>query len=63
MAITPGDLFAALGHDTRVRCLVVLPRRGELCVCERTDALGASQPHASRHLAAMPNRPAVPRYA
>lgn len=46
----PADLFAALAHDTRLRCLVLLQRYEELCVCELTHAIGAAQPHMSRHL-------------
>jgi ArsR family transcriptional regulator len=30
---------------------MLLSRHDELCVCELTHALGASQPHISRHLA------------
>ncbi|AGA90652.1 putative transcriptional regulator [Thioflavicoccus mobilis 8321] len=44
-------LFSALAHDTRLRCLMLLMQNDELCVCELTYALGASQPHVSRHLA------------
>jgi ArsR family transcriptional regulator len=45
------EFFSALANDTRLRCLVLLSRHVELCVCELTHALGASQPHISRHLA------------
>jgi ArsR family transcriptional regulator len=51
MHIAPDRLFAALAHDTRLRCLLLLLRHEELCVCELTHALGAAQPHVSRHLA------------
>lgn len=51
MPITPSELFAALAHDTRLRCLLLLLAHQELCVCELTHAIGASQPHMSRHLA------------
>ncbi|MCG6942060.1 MAG: metalloregulator ArsR/SmtB family transcription factor [Thiohalocapsa sp.] len=47
----PTDLFAALANATRLRCLLLLLRHGELCVCELTHATGALQPHVSRHLA------------
>jgi ArsR family transcriptional regulator len=50
MDIEPKDLFAALAHDTRLRCLMLLLGHGELCVCELTHALGVAQPHVSRHL-------------
>ncbi len=45
------DLFRALADPTRLRCIVLLQREGELCVCELTHALGESQPKISRHLA------------
>ena len=51
MNVAPADLFAALAHDTRLRCLMLLMRHHELCVCELTQAIGAAQPHISRHLA------------
>jgi ArsR family transcriptional regulator len=50
MDITPASLFAALAHDTRLRCLLLLLEHEELCVCELTQAIGAPQPHMSRHL-------------
>ena len=43
-------LFRALGDETRVR-IVALLTHGELCVCHLEQALGLSQPGASRHLA------------
>ncbi len=51
MPLHPEQLFSSLSNDTRLRCLVLLIRHGELCVCELTHALGISQPHVSRHLA------------
>lgn len=51
MHILPTDLFSSLAHETRLRCLVLLSRHDELCVCELTHAIGAAQPHVSRHLA------------
>lgn len=50
MAPKATDIFAALSHDTRLRTLMLLAEQGELCVCELTYAIGASQPHLSRHL-------------
>ena len=44
-------LFAALADATRLRTLVLLATRGELCVCRLVGALGVSQPKMSRHLA------------
>lgn len=49
--MAPLEFFAALANDTRLRCLTLLYRHEELCVCELTHALDASQPHISRHLA------------
>ncbi len=50
MNLLPATLFSALAHDTRLRCLVLLLEYQELCVCELTEAIGAAQPHMSRHL-------------
>ena len=49
--IEPEQLFRSLAHETRLRCLLLLLRYEELCVCELTHAIGAAQPHMSRHLA------------
>ena len=49
--VLPTELFAALSHDTRLRCVLLLRVYGELCVCDLTHAIGAAQPHMSRHLA------------
>ena len=51
MLIQPTQFFKCLADETRLRCLVLLQRRGELCVCELTQALQMSQPKISRHLA------------
>jgi ArsR family transcriptional regulator len=40
-----------LSDETRVRCLLLIARESELCVCELTHALDESQPKISRHLA------------
>ena len=42
-------LFRALGDETRLR-IVALLVHGELCVCHIEQALGLSQPNASRQL-------------
>jgi len=49
----PATLFKALSDTTRLRCLVLLERHDELCVCELTHALGLAQPKISHHLAAL----------
>ena len=50
MNILPATLFSALAHGTRLRCLLLLLKHEELCVCALTNAIGAVQPHMSRHL-------------
>jgi ArsR family transcriptional regulator len=49
----PDVLFRALADDTRLRCLMLIVRQGELCVCELTYALKLMQPKISRHLATL----------
>lgn len=44
------NFFRLLADPTRLRCLVLLQREGELCVCELTHALAEIQPKISRHL-------------
>lgn len=44
-------LFKCLSDETRLRCVLSLRARDELCVCELTRILGLSQPKISRHLA------------
>ncbi len=51
MTDSAADLFRTLADPTRLRCVMLLQREGELCVCELTHALGESQPKISRHLA------------
>jgi ArsR family transcriptional regulator len=51
MNTAPEPLFAALAHEVRLRCLLLLQREGELCVCELTHGLELAQPTVSRHLA------------
>ncbi|BBB90059.1 HTH-type transcriptional repressor AseR [Methylomusa anaerophila] len=43
-------IFKVLGDETRIR-IVNLLRNSELCVCEITYALGATQSNISKHLA------------
>ena len=45
------NYFKCLSDETRLRCMLLLHREGELCVCEITQALALSQPKISRHLA------------
>jgi ArsR family transcriptional regulator len=45
------NYYKCLANATRLRCLMLLLAREELCVCDIVDALGVSQPMISRHLA------------
>lgn len=49
--MTPAQLFKCLADDTRLHLMLMITREQELCVCELTYALEASQPKISRHLA------------
>lgn len=44
------DFHKALADETRLKCLLLLLYKPELCVCEFTSALALSQPKISRHL-------------
>lgn len=47
----PVTFYKCLADDTRLHCMLLLERAGELCVCELMAATGESQPKVSRHLA------------
>lgn len=49
--MTPEELFALLSDTTRLRCLLLLSKKKELCVCELCHVLASIQPKVSRHLA------------
>lgn len=51
MAPTPEQFTRALADSTRLRTLLLLESRNELCVCDLTGALLVPQPKISRHLA------------
>ena len=51
MQIEADTLFRMLADTTRLRTLMLLQEKGELCVCELAHALDLSQPKISRHLA------------
>lgn len=53
LEMEPDKFFGALANDVRLRCVMLLARQGELCVCELTHALKLSQPKVSRHLATL----------
>lgn len=48
--LKPEDFFYLLSDMTRLRCLILIYKRNELCVCDLTDVLKISQPKVSRHL-------------
>ncbi len=48
-------LFKALASEARLKILMLLNVRGEMCVCELTSALGLTQPTASHHLGILKN--------
>ncbi len=49
--MNPHHFFKLLSDETRLRCLLLIAREKQLCVCELTSALEESQPKISRHLA------------
>ena len=53
MPVTTEEFFQSLADPTRLRCLLLLAREGELCVCELQHALDQPQPKISRHLATL----------
>lgn len=46
-------IFSALSDPIRLRSLALMAKEGELCVCELTQALQASQPKVSKHMATL----------
>ncbi len=49
--MNPVQFYKCLSDETRLRCLMLIQRENELCVCELTEALNEIQPKISRHLA------------
>ena len=47
MHIEKKKLFSVLSNDVRLRCVYLLSRFDEICVCELVDALEVAQPTAS----------------
>ena len=45
------DVLKAMAHPTRLFIVDELSRRGERCVCELTELIGADMSTVSRHLA------------
>jgi ArsR family transcriptional regulator len=51
--IDPSEVFAALSNPVRLRCLFLVARNDEVCVCEVEEALRIAQPSASKALNAL----------
>ena len=49
--MNPISFYKCLSEDTRLKCLLLITLKGELCVCDLISALNLSQPKVSRHLA------------
>ena len=49
--LDPVTFFKCLSDDTRLKSLLLLQLKKELCVCDLMSALQESQPKVSRHLA------------
>lgn len=47
--------YKALSDEIRLKSLLLIQEKGELCVCEIMSALDESQPKVSRHLAMLRN--------
>lgn len=48
MNIVHTKIFASLSNEIRLRCLYLVARQTEVCVCEAVDALGVPQPTVSK---------------
>ncbi|MFT5815256.1 MAG: ArsR family transcriptional regulator [Psychroserpens sp.] len=54
--MNPTDFYKSLADDTRLKSILLIAKKGELCVCELMTALAEpSQPKISRHLAVLKN--------
>ncbi|WP_438864110.1 metalloregulator ArsR/SmtB family transcription factor [Neptunicella sp.] len=49
--LTPLTFYKCLSEETRLKSLLLISVKRELCVCDLIQALGLSQPKISRHLA------------
>jgi ArsR family transcriptional regulator len=49
--MNPVQFYKCLSDETRLRCLLLIHKHEELCVCELMEALDEIQPKISRHLA------------
>lgn len=51
IALSAVDFYKALADDIRLKSLLLIQQKGELCVCELMTALDEAQPKISRNLA------------
>jgi ArsR family transcriptional regulator len=51
--ITYAKVFATLGNESRLRCLNLVAKHDEVCVCEAVDTLKIPQPAASKAFKAL----------
>ena len=51
LPVNTESFYKCLGNSLRLRCLLLLLDRDELCVCDLVSVLNCSQPMISRHLA------------
>jgi ArsR family transcriptional regulator len=49
--MNPAVFYKCLAEQTRLKSLLLITLKSELCVCDLTTALALSQPKISRHLA------------
>uniref|UniRef100_A0A486XWD0 Arsenical resistance operon repressor n=1 Tax=Rheinheimera sp. BAL341 TaxID=1708203 RepID=A0A486XWD0_9GAMM len=49
--MNPVAFYKAMADTTRLKAILLLQQRSELCVCDLMHALNESQPKVSRHLA------------
>ncbi|MDW6001365.1 metalloregulator ArsR/SmtB family transcription factor [Vibrio mangrovi] len=49
--MNPLQFYKCLAEETRLKSLLLIAQREELCVCNLIGALNLSQPKISRHLA------------
>jgi ArsR family transcriptional regulator len=53
MHIEKTKVFSLLSNAVRLRCVYLLAKHDEICVCELVEALNISQPTASKALASL----------
>lgn len=49
--LNPLTFYKCISEETRLKSVLLITLKKELCVCDLTEALDLSQPKVSRHLA------------